>query len=393
MAGRGLNAMRATEIRLSDIQRRIDPQAVLDYYEADNQYTQTNTDGTVEVIHSCLIDRVDPHHRNGDSSPSAACNLDKKTWVCYSYADSETGKSGYDMLHLIMKMEGKSDPYDVLDVVRRFLAEAVVEDQEDFAAEMERLLTAGTEPSTPIRAYSDRLLEPWGYTHPWTVERGIDLNTASRLHIGYDPHDNRITIPHFWRGALVGWQKRAIPDRPGQWPGTVPPLPKYRSSPGFPKSETLYRFDEARAHQADRGGPVVVVESPFSVVNAESIGLSGVTATFGAKITATQAALLSSAADIVVWMDGDGAGWLAERRLVQALYRYTTVRVVIPEGTRDLGDYRDLDEVRELIDAAVPAQVMLARYDEEKEEWATRGLAYELSTRERGLLTIRTGIR
>src|SRR6478752_2748542 len=136
---RGLSAMKAAQIEYADIHRRIDPQAVLDHYDAENQYEQVNLDGTTEVIHSCLIDRVDQHHANGDANPSACCNMEKKLYVCYSYRDPETDKSGYDMLHLIMKMEGKKDPRDVIELVQSFLDDTVTE-KNAFAAEMEQLL-------------------------------------------------------------------------------------------------------------------------------------------------------------------------------------------------------------------------------------------------------------
>ncbi|ACH62157.1 DNA primase [Mycobacterium phage Myrna] len=369
MAKTGLAAMKAANVDFADIHRRIDPQAVLDHYGAENQFEQTNLDGTVEVIHSCLVDRVDPHHANGDQNPSAACNLNKKTWVCYSYVDPETNKSGYDMLHLIMKMEGAKEPRDVMDLVRGFLEGGTAEPNQ-FMAKLSALVVAPESEKTGppvVRGLSERNLAQWGYTHPYIVERGIDLDTASRLQIGYDPDENRITIPHFWNGRLVGWQKRAIPNRPGEWPGTVPAVPKYRSSPGFPKSETLYRLAEARV-----SGRVVVVESPFSVIKAEALGVPGVTATFGAKITDHQLDLLKGVDDLVVWMDDDDAGRAAERRLVANLYRHSGVRVVTPDDGKDLGDYTSASDILTKIDQATPGYDKLVQYDREKAEWARR---------------------
>jgi 5S rRNA maturation endonuclease (ribonuclease M5) len=382
--------MKAAEIQFEDIHRRIDPQAVLDYYGADNQRVEHNEDGTEEVIHSCLIDRVDPHHQNGDANPSAACNLDKKLYTCYSYVDPETNKSGYDMLHLIMKMEGKKDPHAVMGLVSGFLDDATAT-TDDFMAELDRILAAATEPqalAAPIRTLPTRSLEPWAFVHPYVVGRGIDVDTASRLHIGYDQLTNRITIPHFWGGNLVGWQKRAVPNRPGEWPGTVPAMPKYRSSPGFPKAETLYRLDEARmARRMDTltltGGAVIVVESPFSAIKAEAVGLRGVTATFGAKITDGQVAHLLNDIDprIVVWMDPDNAGRSAERRLVEKLHRKAKVTVVEPDEGQDMGDCDTLDEMMDKIASAVPASEKLAQYDEERAKWARNDRAKGRSRR------------
>ncbi|QZE10503.1 DNA primase [Mycobacterium phage ScoobyDoobyDoo] len=366
----GLSAMKASAIEFADIHRRIDPQAVLDHYGAENDREEINLDGTREVIHSCLIDRVDPHHQNGDQNPSAACNLDKKTYVCYSYVDPETGKSGYDMLRLIMKLEGAKDARDVMGLVQSFMDGASPASVDDRIAKLRRL--RAPEPTgapETIRAYSERMLAGWAYAHPYLEERGVDLDTASRLQIGYDAEVNRITIPHFWGGRLVGWQKRAVPDRPGEWPGTVPAIPKYKSSPGFPKSETLYRMAEAAtADLSATGGFAVVVESPFSVIKAEALGLRGVVATFGAKITDTQVDLLAGFDRLIVWMDDDDAGYRAERRLNDALPRGSTLRFVTPDKGRDLADCATLDEALAKIDQA---DTRYAR----RRRWATKSPA------------------
>ena len=80
-----------------DYKRRLDARQVLEHYGADNCMEQMGRDGSTEIIHSCLLDRVEPHHRNGDQNPSAACNLDKKLYVCYNYW-------GGDLFHFIAKM-------------------------------------------------------------------------------------------------------------------------------------------------------------------------------------------------------------------------------------------------------------------------------------------------
>lgn len=57
--------------------RRIDCEKVLDHYGARNAFRVGD-----EVQHSCLLDRVDPHHNNGDENPSARMNLEKKSYIC-----------------------------------------------------------------------------------------------------------------------------------------------------------------------------------------------------------------------------------------------------------------------------------------------------------------------
>jgi hypothetical protein len=348
-----------------DYVRRLDAQAVLDYYGAENQRTETNKDGTTEVIHSCLIDRVEPHHANGDQNPSAACNLEKKLYTCYVWWSG-------DLFHLIQKLEGKESLDGIVPIVGEFLGEAAV-GSDDFVIELEHLFAAtkGGAYSAELPQYSDRILAPWAWVHPYLAERGIDRDTASRLHIGWDERTNRITIPHFWQGHLVGWQLRAIPDRPGQWPGTRDGgIPKYKSNSGFPKSETLYGYDQAQRDAAG-SGRVIVVESPFSVIKAAALHVAGygVVATFGAKVSATQIDLLKDFKRVYVWMDNDSktlAGRIAERRLVNHLYRHTRVDVVAADLDKDLGDCSSAQEVELKLASAEPAVFALARYEREQ---------------------------
>jgi len=375
---RGLAGFTAQDFDHGAYLPRIDAQAVLDHYGAENIREERNAeDGSAEIIHSCLIDRVIPHHANGDANPSASCNLDRKVYVCYSYVDPETGKSGMDLIDLILLLEGKKGrPSEALETINRFLLGATQE-ADDFREKLLARMAAPAPGAARITAQSRRVLVPWARTHPYVVERGIDLSTASRLQIGYDETTNRITIPHFWNGDLVGWQKRAIPDRPGQWPGTAHPVPKYRSSPGFPKSETLYRYDEA---VLDAGGACVVVESPFSCIKAVALGLSTpVVATFGAKISDTQIDLLRRSFDrVYVWMDDDDAGYAASKRLTARLFGHVEVKVVDPDPGMDLADYDTAQSVQAKLDVAIPGWIKMADNNREK-AWAQRRSVSERS--------------
>lgn len=361
---KGIKAMEEVSADWEGLRHQIDVQAVLDHYGAENTHEQTNTDGTTEIIHSCLLDRVEPHHANGDANPSAAANIDKKLYVCYSYW-------GGDIFHLIAKMERKDSPDECVDVISRFLTGATIE-EDAFRAELAGMFATSDAAAhrSHMPAYSARILKPWAFTHPYVTGRGIDSETASRLQIGYDAGDNRITIPHFWGGSLVGYQKRAIPERSGEWPGSDPQIPKYRSSPGFPKGSTLYRYDEARA---DGSGTVIVVESPFSAIKAVAIGVSQpVVATFGAKVTDGQIELLRRGFDTVtVWMDDGDAGERATRRLVSALRRDVVVKVINSDPGLDLGDYDTAQSVQAKLDDAIPAWIMVAD-DTKESRWARR---------------------
>ncbi len=349
----GFQALANTEL-IAEYRRRLDARAVLEHYDAQNCTEMSGDNGTTEIVHSCLIDRVEPHHNNGDMSPSACLNVEKKLYCCYSSTWSG------DLFYLIAKLEGKPTLADALPVIGQFLTGAVSEGN----ALLEELAAAFVVPTHHILelpSYHERILTPWSVIHPYLYEeRGITPEAASQLHLGYDDRENRIVFPHFWEGRLVGWQKRAIPARPG-WPGSSPEWPKYRSSSGMPKSETLYNYDRARGFSN-----VIVVESPMSVAKAVSLGINNVVATFGAKVSRHQIDLLKSFDTVWVWFDADPAGHAGERKVVTGLYRHAQTLVVPPDQGRDLGDFVTQDQVIEKLATAVPAALAMASYPQER---------------------------
>lgn len=331
-----------------DYRRRLDARAVLEHYGLENDHEETTANGEVEVVHSCLLDRVDRHHNNGDANPSASANLDRKLYVCYAYW-------GGDFFHLIQKLENKDSFAEILPVVSRFLTGATLDD-DTLAVEVARLEQMINDKggyAVELPSYSPRVLAPWAFVHPYLHERGIDTETASRLQIGWRDDDNRITIPHFWNGKLVGWQARAVPERLGQWPGTAVPQPKYKNTSGFPKADTLY-YDHSRPFPTR--GTVVLVESPFSVIKATALGLDvPVLASFGAKVSKIQTQMLYEYDQVILWADPDPAGQVMERTVMNRLADHPGLSVVTPDDGKDLADYDRLDDVLAKIDTAVPA--------------------------------------
>lgn len=328
--------------RYREYRRRLDPRMVLAHYGAENSYEQTNSDGSVEIIHSCLIDRVEPHHANGDANPSAACNIDKKVYICYQWW-------GGDLFHLIAKMEGRDSLADIIPVLSGFLTGAVQE-PDQIRAELDKILAQDNSYAVELPRYADRVLEPWLREHPYWASRQIAPETVAEFKLGYDPAEKRVVFPHFFGGNLVGWQKRVTPE-------TVPPFPKYRNSVGFPKAETLYNYDRARDYKT-----VIVVESPMSVVRAHSLGFPNVVATFGAKVTQHQIDLLRDWRTVYVWFDADTAGLTGEQKLVKGLYSYTDLRVIVPEPDRDAADAATAEEFLARVDAAIPAPLRRIDY-------------------------------
>jgi hypothetical protein len=321
--------------------RRLDARALLEHYGARNATEQVNRDGTTEVIHSCLLDRVEKHHSNGDEKPSAAANVDKKTYVCYALG------YGCDLFHLAQKLEGHENFADTLTAISGLLHGATLEGTA-FRTELEKAFTPAAVAGA-LPTFFPSVLSAWTQLdHPLWAERGISDEAKDLLKLGFDPAVQRLVFPVFWHGELVGWQKRAtVPDQE----------PKYKNSWGFPKSETLYNYDVASSYPR-----VCVVESPMSVAKAVSLGISNVVGTHGAKVSDLQVDALKGFEVVYLWFDRDAAGITAERKMAEGLYRHTEVMIVEPDPKKDLADC-GYDEIEFKIGTAVPAAIRLGQFD------------------------------
>lgn len=331
--------------RYSEYLRRLDVRALLDHYGAERMTEQSGGDGTTEIVHSCLLDRVEPHHSHGDMHPSACVNVERKLYVCYALG------LGCDALHLIMKMEGKEALIDALPTAGKFLTGAI-RDVTTMQAEIEKIFADHGGYQINLPSYDPRILTGWQHPHPYWIQRGISEDAQALLRLGYDPVARRIVFPLFIDGRLCGWQKRVVPGE------TVPEHPKYLNNSGFPKSEALYGLDLAQDSPL-----AIMVESPMSVARAYSVGLDVPTvASFGAKISQAQINQLAQFEAVWVWMDRDPAGLAGEKKLLEGLCHRTKVLVVSPDHGKDMGDLTKA-QMEDKLGEAVPAGLKRAQYD------------------------------
>lgn len=258
------------------------------------------------------------------------------------------GQSG-GLLWFIAFCRGDTDVQES----RRWLEDRTSTSQYDVGAVLELLRSiANYKPDAPqsIPNYHLSLLETWktDEPHPYLTEgipelgfkgREIPESTLEEFCIGYDFDDERIIIPMFFRGKLVGWQGRRIdPDIE----------PKYKNSPDAPRARILYNYNP-------KAETAIVVESPMSVLRHYH-HQPHLTATFGAKITDEQLSLLHNKNKVILWLDNDPAGWSATRVTARKLRPYTSVWVVASPYDADPADLTD-EVVDDLITRAVPAVV------------------------------------
>lgn len=324
--------------------------------EFNTEIVRVTTKG--ELICRCPM----PWHN--DNSPSASLNYKKLAFNCFSCGshggllwfisscrDNSTGKQARDWVEGRVGL-GQNSDFD-LDALLNVL-DAIFEHK-----------SAGPD---PIPVYSKDVLKPWRYIHDYLTDvRKIPEDTIIKMKCGWDPDKDRIVIPHFWKGDLVGWQSRRL-----RKDGT----PKYLSTAEFPRDRTLYN--------AQNGGDelAVVVEAPMSSLR-HLHHMPEIKGTFGSEVTDAQVRLLSKYPRIVLFPDPDSAGWnsvtgkweqVGRRRkqvqvgLVERLIPYSDVRVVQNPWAADPADLDD-ETVQSLVDDAVPAALWQRPKKSELQLW------------------------
>lgn len=283
-------------------------------------------------------------HRYGDRNPSAALNKNSLLFNCYVCG-------GGDIVWLTQVVCG----IDYEQAISRLMSLS-----DDVGPFLDRLRSSfsSPEPVQPqIPSYSAQILSPWLRDEvPYLTERGVSVDVQRSMSLGLNERYRelidgkwverpRVIIPHFWQGRLVGWQARRCADGG----------PKYLSSPGFPRSVTLYNWDNL-----DRSRPVVVVESPMTVLVMLSRGLTNAVATFGAAVSDEQVGLLGDVDEVVLWFDADYAGQHALVSVARSLERRTKVWVVQMMGYADGKDPADLsvEEFWSVYESRMPSFLM-----------------------------------
>lgn len=294
-----------------------------------------------ELIHSCPLPFGG--HRNGDKNPSASLNYRKLTFKCLG-----CGNSG-GLLWFIASCRGETS-----EEARTWLNDQTgmgqsVMELGNLLKVLDQLYAGPVDERPPIPRYDRSVLRPWTWNlqHPWMTDpppdgRGIPSSTLDKFGVGYAEEyfdgTERIIIPLWWKGELVGWQARHVGD--GDHPD------KYRNSPDFPRDRVIFNYENGDRHSA------IVVESPASVLRHHH-HRSEMQATFGANVTDDQIRLLQRYQRVLLWFDNDPAGWKATERVGGQLAPYNTVWVVNYPGREDPADLDD-GPVDFFVEEAIP---------------------------------------
>jgi DNA primase len=226
-----------------------------------------------EAIVSC------PHPDHTDRNPSAAINVKKRLWTCYS-----CGRGG-----TLDSLLGStiSDP-----------------DVEELLVEISSQL-AGFD--SVQHGYPESWLDQFDFNspHPYWLGRGLSTWVVKEFRLGYDFETDAATYPlRGPSGTVLGVVRRTIGDKPG---------PKYRYPDHAPVSKTLFGYYKVRAGV----GGIAVTEGALDALALWDIDVPAV-AQMGATLSDDQVALLRklNPTSITFAYDQDPAGSRALARAV-----------------------------------------------------------------------------
>lgn len=296
---------------------------------------------------------VFPHnHKSGDTTGKFAIHREARIYNCFVCG-------GGNLLSLAMELRNLD-----VDAATEWLYQFAHGDARtdgEFADELLKMLEDSTERAATLPYFNERVLERFHDSTDSFHDRGISDEIIARYGLRYDKHcvkpapmkigrdgakhkidDDYVgpasIWPHYWKGKLVGWQYRwAHWDREH----TLTPkwLAKWTNTSDFPKSTTLFNYDEAlKASES-----VVVCESLGTVLFCATHGVPAV-AYFGSKPTDEQLRLLRRFAHGVILAPDNDSNMAGDKVLGTARYLERFIPVYIADKVEgddgaDLGDY------------------------------------------------------
>lgn len=272
-----------------------------------------------ELICSCPFTE---NHRRGDARPSFGINLDKGVYHCLG-----CGESG-NLIQLAQRLLGKS----YVEANQLLNPDLTV----DSALAMMERHYDGVKQLTPMECdvakWAANKHEYWHY-------RGLNDQTIGKWQLGYDPAENRVTVPVYFDKMLLGWSKRAVDDKT---------MPKWKHSPNLPRNQILFGADNFKDES------VILVEAPLSAIALDQMGYHNAVASFGCVLSDEQAVLLRSRYNrLLMFYDPDEAGMKGTRAAVKKLSPYMDVYVI--GQTRDDPAAITEVEVADAMERIVPA--------------------------------------
>ena len=273
-----------------------------------------------ELICSCPFTE---NHSRGDLRPSFGINMEKGVAHCLGCGWSGNMVQLAEQLLKMNHIEALSAIYPDLTV-------------DDALALMAGRGYDGIRKLSPIECDVKRWAEnKHGYWH----QRGLNDQTIGKWQLGYDPAENRVTVPIYFDKMLVGWTKRAVDNNT---------FPKWKHSPNLPRNQILFGVDNFK------GDSAILVEAPLSAIMLDQLGYHNAVASFGCSLNDEQALLLRSRYNkLLIYYDPDPAGEKGTKKAIEKLQNFLDVYII--GRTSDDPAATPADEIADAMAKVTPA--------------------------------------
>lgn len=147
-----------------------------------------------------------------------------------------------------------------------------------------------------------------GYCLPKSMlDRGFTEETLDFFEVGYDPHEEHITIPLYWQGVLVGICYREYPKR-------------FWYSDGFIRDQYIYNYAPTKER--------FYVEGFTDCWAIHQYGLPNVSAYLGGEPSENQYEMMRKHEKIILAVDMDGAGFKAALKIDEELGNDVEIEII-----------------------------------------------------------------
>lgn len=247
-----------------------------------------------EIICSCPF----PVHEHGDRNPSFGINVSKGVYNCFSCHESGNLVQLCERLLGMNRMEAMSEIYSDMTLAEAF-----------------ELMESGSGWSRTALSPLECDITDWcSNRHEYWHQRGFTDETIGKWRLGYDPSENRVVVPVYFNGELVGWTKRRVNESDS---------PKWKHSRDFYKNAVLFGIDNTV------GDSCILVEAPLSAIMLDQYGIGNAVASFGCNLSDEQAILLrSNYNNVCLFYDPDEAGRVGAAKAIKLLERFVNLYIV-----------------------------------------------------------------
>jgi DNA primase len=282
---------------------------------------------------------VCPLHEGSDNPTAFSWVKDKGYFRCFT---RHCEQDGADIFDFVQKFK-KCTLIQARDIVASIVITGKYNDTQNANtltdAEFQKYIKNNAKKIKDFKVFDIKCLKDLK-EDKYLINRGFSKDVINEFLIGYcdNPKSyyfNHTCIPIFHHdGKLIGFTARVADENYKERQE-----PKWKHTPGLPKSQILFNLNKAKEH-IKKTHTAILVEGPLDVLKFWMAGIYGVCAVLGSELSGPQRSLLlqQECFDLILAFDSDAAGIECTSKVISSCKSYFNIlRYDIPDG-KDIGD-------------------------------------------------------